>query len=72
MNSMFQQKLSELERIRIIEQSIFDLHQVKLRVHVQLVESEYVADDETLSDIDEDPLIAEARELGAEINIEDE
>lgn len=70
-NKIFLEKLSE--RVNIIEQSIFDLHQVKLRVQVQLASSEHVADDETLSDADEDPLIAEAHELGAEIeNIEDE
>lgn len=69
----FKEKLTEIERIRIVEQSIFDLHNVKLHVQVQLVDSEIVTDDETLSDLDEeDPLVSTARELGAEIHIDDE
>lgn len=65
---IFKEKLSDPERTKYIEQSIFDIHTVKLRIQVQLVDSEFVPDGEVLIDVDEDdPLIDEARKLGGEV-----
>ena len=63
----FQEKISHPQRVKIIEQSIYDVHDVKLRIHVQLVQSEIVPDNEPISDAnDDDPILDLAKELGGE------
>lgn len=68
---IFEEKISDPERVKIIEQAIYDLHNVKLRIEVIVVDSEHVPDDETLSDLDDDdPLIDEVvNKLGGELEI---
>jgi DNA polymerase III subunit gamma/tau len=70
MTQIFKEKLSDPERSRFVEQAIFDIHEVKLRLQVQLVDSEYIAENEAVpSDIDDDdPLVDQMRQLGGEID----
>ena len=66
----FQQKIASPERARIIQQAIDDLHGVKLRIEVRVVDS-VVAPDATSQmrePTPDDPLIAAAKELGGVID----
>jgi len=74
LNQFFLEKLSDPERTKYIEQAIFDLHEVKLRVKAQIVESldEINEDIEIEDEEDDDPLIAAARELGGEVDTDSE
>lgn len=73
LTQFFLEKLSHPDRTRVIEQAIFDLHAVKLRIQTQIVESVDAPDDEALAEEDDDdPLIATARELGGEVDTDDE
>ena len=71
LTQIFEQKISEPHRVKIIEQSIFDIHDVKLRVEVQLVDSTEIPDDDTLNAVeDDDPLIDEVvNKLGGELEV---
>ncbi len=69
----FLEKLSDPERTKFIEQAIFDIHDVKLRVQVQIVKDVQILESESLDAGDEDdPLVAEARKLGGEVDHQDE
>ncbi len=59
----FQQKIADPARSRVIEQAIFDLHEVKLRLEVRVVEAgaEAVMEETAAPD---DPLIAAGKALG--------
>lgn len=67
---IFQQKIAEPKRSKVIEQAIYDLHQVKLRLEVRVVDG--VVDpsetDTTESPAPEDPLIAVGKELGGVVD----
>lgn len=66
-NNVFLEKLSDPARAKVVEQSIFDLHQVKLRIQIQLVESDEITNQEiqSTSEVDDDdPLAEELRKLG--------
>ena len=67
---IFQQKIAEPKRARVIEQAINDLHNVKLRLDIHVVEN-VLANDEvapsTAPTVD-DPLIAAGQELGGVID----
>ena len=60
---LFQQKIADPKRAKVIEQAIFDLHDVKLRLEVRVVDagSEAVMADAAAP---EDPLIAAGKALG--------
>ena len=67
---IFQQKIAEPKRARVIEQAINDLHNVKLRLDVQVVENVLAKDEvapSAASAVD-DPLIAAGQELGGVID----
>lgn len=66
-NQVFQQKMSDPKRAKVIEQAIFDLHEVKLRLEVRVVEAgtEAVTADAATP---EDPLIAAGKALGGVID----
>ena len=59
----FQQKIADPVRSKVIEQAIFDLHEVKLRLEVRVVDGVSEADKSAASPPD-DPLIAAGKELG--------
>jgi len=63
----FQQKIIAPERARIIEQAIHDLHQVKLRIEVQVVNGAPEPAAPARAGSDEDPLLATGIELGGVI-----
>ena len=65
-NDVFKQKISDPKRAKVIEQAIFDLHQVKLRVDVRVSDSALEDDDPALAaePAADDPLIAAGKELG--------
>lgn len=69
LTQIFEQKISDPQRVKVIEQSIFDIHEVKLRVDVRLVDSTDVPADESYSNgDDDDPLIDEVvNNLGGEL-----
>jgi len=71
---IFKEKLSDPARSRVVEQAIFDIHDVKVRIQVQLVDSVSVPDNETVSKIEEDdPLVDFAvNDLGAVLEDSDE
>lgn len=62
----FRDKITSADRAKFIEQAIYDLHQVKLRINVRVVDS--VIAPEAASESEEppvdDPLIAVGKELG--------
>ena len=66
----FQEKIAAPERARIIEQAIFDLHNVKLRIEVRVVDRviEPQESDEAVSTEDEDPLISAGKLLGGVVD----
>ncbi len=65
-SEVFKNKISEPKRAQVIEQAIYDLHQVKLRLDVRVVDN--VLAPEQASAVPEhepeDPLIAAGKELG--------
>ncbi len=67
---IFQQKIAEPKRARVIEQAINDLHNVKLRLDVHVVENVLANDEEAPSAAStvDDPLIAAGQELGGVID----
>ena len=67
---IFQEKNAAPERARVIEQAIFDLHHIKLRVEVKLVDRviEPTEPDDVASDEDEDPLISAGKLLGGVVD----
>ncbi len=71
LNDFFLQRLSAPERLKTIEQAIFDLHDVKLRILVQLVNEAELNEQASLKEDEEvDPLIETGLELGATIKEE--
>ena len=62
-NPVFVKMIEEPKRARVLEQAIFDLHEVKLRLEVRVVEAgaEAVMEEAAASD---DPLVAAAKALG--------
>ncbi len=73
LNQFFLEKLSDPDRTKYIEQAIFDIHDVKLRIQAQIVEKlDESVEQITLSTEDDDPLIATARELGGEVDTDSE
>ena len=65
-SEIFRQKISEPKRARVIEQAISDLHEVKLRVEVRVVDSVLVPREAAHPEAGEagDPLIEAGKELG--------
>jgi len=65
----FQQKIADPQRARYIEQAIYDLHHVKLRIDVQVVDGAAVPNAAPDENGDEDdPLLAKGKELGGVID----
>jgi len=60
---LFQQKIADPKRSKVIEQAVFDLHQIKLRLEVRVVEAGAEAVTADAGDPD-DPLIAAGKALG--------
>lgn len=67
---IFKEKIAAPERAKVIEQAIFDLHNVKLRIEVQVVDQviEPQETDATASNEEDDPLIAAGKLLGGIID----
>ena len=66
----FRDKITSADRAKFIEQAIFDLHEVKLRIEVRVVDS-VMAPEETTESAQapvEDPLIALGKELGGVVD----
>ena len=66
----FRDKITSADRAKFIEQAIFDLHQVKLRIEVRVVDS-VMAPEEASESVEapiEDPLIAAGKELGGVVD----
>ena len=69
-NPVFVQMIEEPKRARVLEQAINDLHQVKLRIEVRVVDS-VMAPQEASESAEapvEDPLIAAGKELGGVVD----
>lgn len=66
----FQKKIAAPERAKIIEQAIFDLHEVKLRLDVRVVEGVAPPPEPTVQSgaEPEDPLIAAGKALGGVVD----
>ena len=66
----FRQKIAAPERAKIIEQAIFDLHDVKLRLEVRVVEGAAPSPEPTEQGAPEleDPLIAAGKALGGVVD----
>jgi len=66
----FRQKITAADRAKFVEQAIYDLHQVKLRIDVRVVDSvvapEAAAENEAPAA--DDPLIAAGKELGGVVD----
>lgn len=69
-SEFFQQRIATPDKARVIEQAIFDLHGVKLRIEVRVFGDVRPPDpaQESPKPADEDPLIAAARSLGGVID----
>ena len=66
----FREKITTADRAKVIEQAIYDLHQVKLRIEVRVVDS-VIAPDEASDSAEapaEDPLIAAGKALGGVVD----
>ncbi len=65
-NQVFLQKMSDPKRAKVIEQAIYDLHDVKLLIKVRVVESGQAPVDAAPAERPavDDPLIAAGKELG--------
>jgi len=66
LTELFQQKIADPKRSKVIEQAIFDLHEVKLRLEVRVVDGVMALsdNDEAESSAPDDPLIAAGKALG--------
>ena len=66
----FQEKIASPERAKIIEQAIFDLHEVKLRLEVRVAEGAAPPPQPTEQKTPEpeDPLIAAGKALGGVVD----
>ena len=66
----FRDKITSADRAKFIEQAIFDLHQVKLRIEVRVVDSVRAPEEasESVESPAEDPLIAAGKELGGVVD----
>lgn len=69
-NEFFQQKITDPQRAKCIEQAIYDLHKVKLRVEAQVASRVAAPEDVTLDENgeEEDLLLARGKELGGVID----
>ena len=70
LQEIFQQKIAAPDRAQVIEQAIFDLHDVKLRIEIRVVD-QVVEPSEPQADAiadDEDPLIAAGKLLGGVVD----
>ena len=67
---IFQQKIAEPKRSKVIEQAIFDLHEIKLRLEVRVVDGVLAPPETGTADAatPDDPLIAAGKELGGVID----
>ncbi|MCY3779754.1 MAG: DNA polymerase III subunit gamma/tau [Chloroflexi bacterium] len=67
---IFKQKIVEPKRAKVIEQAIFDLHEVKLRVEVRVSDSVLEHDESAPAEEPtvDDPLIAAGKELGGVVD----
>ncbi len=65
-SEIFRQKIAEPKRAKVIEQAISDLHQVKLRVDVRVVDNVLAPEATSKAEAPavDDPLIAAGKELG--------
>ena len=61
---LFQQKIADSKRSKVIEQAIFDLHDVKLRLEVRVVDAVMTATESGQVAAPDDPLIAAGKALG--------
>ncbi len=63
---LFQQKIADPKRSKVIEQAIFDLHEVKLRLEVRVVDGVMAAaeTEQAETPAPDDPLIAAGKALG--------
>lgn len=69
-SELFKQKITDPDRARVVEQAIYDLHEVKLRVEVRVVDS-VVAPDAAIgraAPAVDDPLIAAGKLLGGVVD----
>lgn len=69
-NPVFVKMIEDPKRARVLEQAIHDLHEVKLRIEVRVVDS-VIAPDETAQAgkaVADDPLIAAGKELGGVVD----
>ena len=67
-SDFFQKKLADPERAKIIEQAIFDLHEVRLRLEARVVAGAPPPATERASPEPEDPLIAAGKALGGVVD----
>ena len=70
-SEIFRQMIAEPKRARVIEQAIHDLHQVKLRIEVHVVEGVAESDEaavDAVASTADDPLVAAGRELGGVVD----
>ena len=67
---LFREKIAAHDRAKYIEQAIFDLHAVKLRIEVRVVDSIVAPEAATESEAPavDDPLIAAGKELGGVVD----
>lgn len=66
----FQQKIADPTRSKVIEQAIFDLHEVKLRLEVRVVDAVLAPNEAVIADAatPDDPLIAAGKSLGGVVD----
>ena len=65
---LFQQKIADPKRSKVIEQAIFDLHEVKLRLEVRVVDAPVAAAESRRAAAPDDPLIAAGKALGGVVD----
>ena len=67
---IFQQKIADPKRSKVIEQAIFDLHEVKLRLEVRVVDGVLAPSETDAVEAAalEDPLVAAGKELGGVVD----
>ncbi len=66
----FREKITSADRAKFIEQAIYDLHEVKLRIDVRVVDSVIAPAEaaQTEAASVDDPLIAAGKELGGVVD----
>ncbi len=69
-NPVFIKMIEEPKRARVLEQAIFDLHEVKLRLEVRVVDAVMAATETSQAEASapEDPLIAAGKALGGVVD----